>query len=241
MNNIKYVISYASRHLLFKLVVGRKCQMPEAEQNIFVLLLRRIKMKEEMVKCLEYRKIIMTLALVLITTLMFFSETEAQRRRDDKIRRDNRAERVLPFLHNYTRIAVGPRNYYYNAGTFYVRSRRGYSIIQAPVGARIRTLPVGFAQLSFGGLNYYYFNGTYFRYFPDQHVYIVVENPSNAQNVSNLKLDQVKLYNGSVLYGIFQSGTDSTITLRVGNEDEDIYISDIISINFAPSINGSTQ
>jgi hypothetical protein len=46
---------------------------------------------------------------------------------------------------------------------------------------------------------------------------------------------------GTTVEGVFQSATDSTVTLKVGDQNRDINISDIISINFAPTINEKSE
>jgi Family of unknown function (DUF6515) len=108
------------------------------------------------------------------------------------------------------------------------------------IGARVRFLPPGYIPFWVGGFEYYYYDGLYYQYFPTDKVYVVINKPSGADTAPNLKFDQVKIYDGSTLEGIFEGGTDSTITLRVGNEDHDININDVVSITFAPSIEDST-
>ena len=115
----------------------------------------------------------------------------------------------------------------------------GYILINAPIGARIRALPLGYTIVRFGGLSYYYLNGAYYNYIPSENVYVVVNKPGNALNLPSNNLDQVKLYDGSTVEGIFQSGTDSTITIEVNNEMREIPINNIISITFAQSISES--
>jgi hypothetical protein len=109
------------------------------------------------------------------------------------------------------------------------------------IGSRIRVLPFGYRSLWFGGIPYYYFDGIYYQYFPTDKVYVAVDKPSGTDNVPDLKFDQVKLYDGSTLEGVFESATDSTITLRITGENHSIKINDIVSITFAPSIQDSTK
>lgn len=182
------------------------------------------------------------LVFFLVAILLFISEDNAQvRRRRVEVRKVALPVMFVPNLHNYTSVVVGSKRYFFEGGTFFVRSRGGFKVVSAPIGARIRVLPVGFTILRIGGLDYYYYNGVYYNFLPDQNVYVVVEKPAVVNKVTNLKLDQVKLYNGSVINGIFQGATDSTITIRVGNHNQDINITDIISIYFAPTISDSTK
>lgn len=154
-----------------------------------------------------------------------------------------RHELVRPFfpMRSYSRIQVSGRNYFYREGTFYRRDRLGYHVIVAPIGARIRFLPFGNLMFRFGALDYYYYNGIYYNYLPGEGVYVVVQKPASADNPENLKLDQIKLYDGSTLSGVFQGATDSTVTLLMNDQDRVINIGDIISIKFAPSISDSTE
>ena len=85
------------------------------------------------------------------------------------------------------------------------------------------------------------YNGIYYNYLPGEGIYVVVQKPPNVDNPENLKLDRIKLYDGSVLNGVFQGATDSTITLRMNDEDRVINIGDIISIKFAPTISDSNE
>ena len=153
--------------------------------------------------------------LILITVLVFSTDANAQRR-------------------GYGR---GGGFYY---GGHSVGVRHGY-FYAPPIGTRIRVLPLGYVSFWMDGLEYFYYDGLYYRYFPDDGVYVVVEKPKGAEKASNLKFDQVKMYDGSVLEGVFAGATDSTITLKIGDKDHDINISDIISINFAPTIQSNTK
>jgi hypothetical protein len=201
----------------------------------------RFKLKNTACKYFNYKNLALVFILALIVSVTFLTQANAQGRREHTERRGPAPGRVMSLPRNSMIVTVGPQRYFYHEGAFYARTRGGFSVIAAPIGARISVLPVGFVSLRFGALDYYYFNGVYYNYLPDQQVYVVVQKPAGADNVSNLKLDNVLLYNGSTLQGIFQGATDSTITLRVGDQDREINISDIISINFAPQINDNSQ
>lgn len=182
---------------------------------------------------------VLIILMGLITFLIFMNEANAQVRR---VRIEHRrAVRVEHLPRNYVNVAVGPRRYFYHGGIFYSRVGKSYTIVRAPLGARIAVLPVGYARIRIGGLDYFYFHDVYYRYIPADRVYVVVEKPAGAENVSDLKLDQLKMYDGTTLQGVFQSATDSTITFEVDNENRVIPINNVISINFAPSIQDSTQ
>jgi hypothetical protein len=60
-------------------------------------------------------------------------------------------------------IEVGHRKLYYYKGTFYKKRRGGYVVVHAPIGARVRRLPVGAKRVYMNGRRYYYYNGACYR------------------------------------------------------------------------------
>ena len=176
---------------------------------------------------------------ILIFSILFLTEANAQERREHPRSERRRTVRVEHLPPHYETVAVHRQNYFYNNGFFFRKGPRGYVAIGAPIGARIRVLPLGYTIIKFGGLSYYYLNGAYYNYIPSENVYVVVNKPGNAQVLPSSSLDQVKLYDGSVIEGIFQSGTDSTITIKVNDEMREIPINNIISITFAQSVSGN--
>jgi Family of unknown function (DUF6515) len=177
----------------------------------------------------------LTLMGIILLSFLIISTINAQARRGHVVVR-KRVVRVEHLPPHYETIVIHKKNYFYNNGFFYRRGPRGYSIIRAPIGARLRVLPVGYTIVKFGGLSYYYFNGAYYYYVPAENVYVVVEKPADAVNTPENKFDQVKLYDGSTVEGVFQSATDSTISIEVKDEIQEIPINNIISITFASSI-----
>ena len=195
-------------------------------------------MKSKVFKFSKLNKAVF-LAGIFIFSILFLAEVNAQVRREHPRAERRRAVRIEHLPHHYETIVVHRNNYFYHNGFFYRRGPRGYILINAPIGARIRALPLGYTIVRFGGLSYYYLNGAYYNYIPSENVYVVVNKPGNALNLPSNNLDQVKLYDGSTVEGIFQSGTDSTITIEVNNEMREIPINNIISITFAQSISES--
>jgi hypothetical protein len=191
-------------------------------------------------KYLNYKSLALTLILAFIVLFTFSSETNAQIIRGRigiGIRvREPAHVRVEHVPHNYISVYVGPRRYYYDEGAWYMRGRAGYTVVAAPVGARIKALPAGYVTLQFGGTNYYCYNGVYYTYIPDQETYVVVEKPVGAETTSDMKYDEVKLYDGSIVEGVFQGATVNSVTIKVGDQNREINISDIKSITFAPTI-----
>ncbi len=82
--------------------------------------------------------------------------------------------------HRHSRIHVGGLPYFYSSGVFYQKFGHGYIVISAPIGARIRTLPVGFIGFSIGLSNYYTVNDSYYTWDDANDSYYVVDKPVGA-------------------------------------------------------------
>ena len=60
-------------------------------------------------------------------------------------------------------ITVANQQYHYDQGVYYVASNGGYTVVQAPVGATITTLPPGSQTVIINETtNNYYYGGTYY-------------------------------------------------------------------------------
>lgn len=84
--------------------------------------------------------------------------------------------------HHTHRLPTGVRRLYYQpyplfyfGGIYYRPFDNGYVVVRAPIGVRVRHLPVGFVTLSVGALTYYYVNDVYYR--RDGGDFIVVDAP----------------------------------------------------------------
>ena len=71
--------------------------------------------------------------------------------------------------------------YYYYGGVYYRYIDSAYIVVQAPIGAIVHELPVGFIAFSLGAFTYYYVNETYYLWDDDQQGYVVVKKPAGAQ------------------------------------------------------------
>ncbi|RUT77929.1 DUF6515 family protein [Ancylomarina longa] len=69
--------------------------------------------------------------------------------------------------------------YYRSNGVFYARSGRGYKIIAAPIGFRLRTLPSKHVRILVHGTSYFYHYGTF--YITQGNEYVVVLPPVGLQ------------------------------------------------------------
>jgi hypothetical protein len=55
------------------------------------------------------------------------------------------------------------QKYYYDSGVYYVQSGQGYTVVAAPVGATITTLPAGYQTVVISStVTNYYYGGTYY-------------------------------------------------------------------------------
>jgi hypothetical protein len=110
-----------------------------------------------------------------------------------------------------------------------------------PIGARIRVLPAGYYSFWLGGLEYFTIGGVYYRYIPGEQIYVVVEKPNETEKAVNQKFDHIKMRDGSVVEGVFAGATDSKVTVKIGDKNQDININDIVSIQFAAQIPDETK
>lgn len=170
-------------------------------------------MKKVVSNYLKKRNITLILLFVLVAAFTFSTNANAQSRRG--------------FGGGGSR---GGRGIIRNSAHFYPR-----------MGTRIRVLPFGYMSFWFGGLPYYYYDGIYYQYYPEDGAYVVVKKPAGSENVQNLNFDQVRMYDGSTLEGVFQGASDSTITLKIGKKNHTISIDNVISITFAQSQKDTTQ
>ncbi|MCH6257047.1 DUF6515 family protein [Puniceicoccaceae bacterium K14] len=86
---------------------------------------------------------------------------------------------VLRLPKTAVRINVGKNRYYHHGGKYYSKGKQGYSVVRAPRGARIRSLPRGYSRLVLSGAVYYRYDDVYYRKISNG--YVVVETPAVAE------------------------------------------------------------
>jgi hypothetical protein len=173
-------------------------------------------------------------AIILLATLFVTSDASAQRRRVFVGGRGG----VYASPQRYYPVYVSGHRYFYSGGYFYRGGRWGYAMIPAPIGARIRVLPYGFLTFNIGAVPYYYYGGVYYEYIPDQNVYVVVQKPSSAPAAATTATDnedKAVLTDGTTLSGVFEGAGADSVQFRVNGQVRSIAITQITSINFAPS------
>ncbi|HMI59425.1 MAG TPA: DUF6515 family protein, partial [Puia sp.] len=111
--------------------------------------------------------------------------------------------------------SLNNQRYYYDAGCYYVPSNNGYSVVPAPVGAVVSSLPEGFETTMVGNDYYYYFGGAF--YINSGQGYQVVPAPFGAV-ITQLPVGALEqqingqslmVYNNAYYAPISQDGQDS--------------------------------
>jgi len=116
---------------------------------------------------------------------LYKREVRVKRQRDARRRLLNDRAYVTPYKKNrrhtfdrHTRhrhIRHHGHDYYYQRGSFYRRGPAGYFWVNAPIGAIVWSLGIGYDTLWIGGSWHYYYGGTYYRRVPAG--YMVVAPP----------------------------------------------------------------
>ena len=87
--------------------------------------------------------------------------------------------RILP--NGYRRLAIGPRNYYYYYGTYYIKTGDEYQVAEAPIGAEVTSLPEGYNTVNINNQEYYELDGNYYMPSIDENneeILVLVNNPN---------------------------------------------------------------
>ena len=72
-------------------------------------------------------------------------------------------------------VVVRNQRYFYLDGLFFRQGLYGYISVQAPFGAIVLSLPIGYSSVVVGGTRYYVYGGVYYRHVPTG--YEVVKKP----------------------------------------------------------------
>ena len=131
-------------------------------------------------------------------------------------------------------IKIGEEKYFTYNGIFYKRHHKGYKVVKAPRGARIKHIPEGFRMIRKRGIAYYVYYHTWYQYDEIADVYIVVDVPGGGSY--DYFDDKMYLVNGSILVGRYLGGTDEIVKFRFNGETRRIPIEDVISIEFAAAM-----
>ena len=142
-----------------------------------------------------------------------------------------------------TKMIVGGREYFYGDGRFYRYGPRGYAVVSAPIGARLRVLPAGYVSFRIGRIPFFFALDTYYMFDPVARMYVVVEPPPNAPKglqpppASPGNYDKLNLSRGEILTGTYLGGSADTIEFQVGRQVQAFAVDSVNSLQFAPPQN----
>ena len=120
---------------------------------------------------LNQRIILLALATVVFAGLPAVGFADAPR---------HSARELSKLPPNHRIVHVRDRDYYYHGGKFYRPSGGVYVVVNAPIGARVKSLPSGYITFGIGSRRYYRVNATYYLWDGPTREYVVVEKPANA-------------------------------------------------------------
>jgi len=172
------------------------------------------------------------LLILMVSSVLMPSGAVLGQHRERGDRRARRSAVVVSPPRERTRVVVGSREYFYARGVFYRSGPKGYVAIRGPVGARIKTLPVGYLSVQIGGAPFFLYYGTYYRLDPVAKEYVVVAPPAGAPTIPGL--DKIDLVTGESVNGTYLGGTQSAVQVEVGGKVQEIPVDQIVSITFAP-------
>jgi hypothetical protein len=75
-------------------------------------------------------------------------------------------------------VALDGGNYYYDNGAWYVDDEGAYTVVQAPVGGGIQSLPSDAQMVTVNGATYFYYGGAFYQQISGS--YVVVAPPAGA-------------------------------------------------------------
>lgn len=188
------------------------------------------KMKKNLIRSLQ---IVFIVAAVTVISSLLPGKALAQRMR-------TAPERFAPppmmsFPGNRMRVMIGNRPYFFHNGYFYRPWRGRYYLYRPPFGARLRFIPYGLWSFWIGPALYYYGGGVYYQYIPGENAYVVVPKPQQAPTPANSDEDILYMTNGKTVSGVFMGATPDSIRMQVKDSLQTVPITEIKSINFAPS------
>ncbi len=89
-----------------------------------------------------------------------------------------RGFRVREVPHEARIVDWGGHRYWFHEGVWYGPQGHGFVVIAPPFGVFVPVLPAFATLVVLGGVQYYYANDAYYRYYPDQGGYQVVAPPA---------------------------------------------------------------
>jgi len=117
--------------------------------------------------------------------------------------------------------SIANQQYYYDDGVYYEPSSNGYSVVAAPIGAVVSSLPDGYETVQLGDDYYYYYGGTF--YIATDQGYQVVVAPYGAVVTDipdgaveqDINGDSYYLYNNTYYEPVSEGGEDAYQVVQV--------------------------
>ncbi len=188
------------------------------------------KMKKTLIRSLQIDSVVVTVAVAFS---ILPNQTFAQRVRTAPGRFAPPPALSLPG--NRMRVMIGNRPYFFHNGRFYRPWRGRYYLYRPPFGAMLRFMPYGLWRFWIGPTLYFYGGGVYYQYLPGENAYVVVPKPQQASPPPNSDEDILYTTDGKTISGVFMGATPDSIRMQVKDSLESVPITEVKSINFAPS------
>ncbi|MEW5822154.1 MAG: DUF6515 family protein [Cyanobacteriota bacterium] len=116
-------------------------------------------------------------------------------------------------------------NYYYDEGVYYQKVDNGYVVTQPSPGIEVTTIPDGFIPISYNGIDYYYYLGTFYIMDNTTSKYIVESPPAGIvvpytpDGAQNIDINGNKLVKANDTYYLPKL-EDNTMVFEVVNPDK---------------------
>jgi hypothetical protein len=118
-------------------------------------------------------------------------------------------------------LSVANQQFYYDEGVYYQPSANGYSVVPAPIGAMVSSLPPGYETTMVGNDYYYYYGGAF--YIDTGNGYQVVQAPYGAviTQIPDGAIQQdingqtYLVYNNTYYQPVSENGTDAYEVVQV--------------------------
>lgn len=118
-------------------------------------------------------------------------------------------------------VSIANRQYYYDEGVYYQPSAGGYSVVPAPVGATVSSLPPGYETTMVGNDYYYYYGGAFYidtgngyQVVPAPYGAVVTQIPDGAIQ-QDINGQTYLVYNNTYYQPVSQNGTDAYEVVQV--------------------------
>lgn len=93
------------------------------------------------------------------------------------------AIRELP--RGYRAFRHGHKRYYFYGGSWYRPGVSGFVVVSPPIGLTLSLLPPYYTTIWVGGVPYYYADGVYYRWLPEDRAYVVTAPPPEKEVVED--------------------------------------------------------